>query len=180
MIAYPVTREIIEAAEARAELLGKLDNSIREGEGNLVGYIGEFVANCFIQGTLTTEEPEVYQYDIYKTVNENLVTFDVKTKERTVSPKHDYDCSVANFNTRQNCDYYVFVSVLNKAVDHKNDPPIYTNAWILGTMSKNDYYRKARYLTKGMIDPSNNYEVKADCYNMAVHDLESLGAVLNP
>jgi hypothetical protein len=37
-----------------------------------------------------------------------------------------------------------------------------------------EYYEKARYLEKGQIDPSNNFTVKADCYNVAIADLNDI------
>ena len=35
-----------------------------------------------------------------------------------------------------------------------------------------DYFEKAKKLTKGQIDPSNGFIVRADCYNVAISDLK--------
>ena len=90
-----------------------------------------------------------------------LQTIDVKTKRTTVTPKPDYDCSVAAFNTKQKCDKYVFVRVLNDL----------TKGWILGEMDKEEYFDNARLMKKGKIDPANGFRVRATCYNVAIQDL---------
>ena len=88
------------------------------------------------------------------------VNIDVKTKQCTSAPKPHYECSVAAFNTRQKCQAYVFVRVCNK------------DAWILGWESKKRYFQNSTFLRKGQIDRSNNFTVKADCYNMKIENLK--------
>jgi hypothetical protein len=39
---------------------------------------------------------------------------------------------------------------------------------------KDEYYKNAVALKKGEIDPSNNFTVKADCYNIKISDLQQL------
>ena len=87
---------------------------------------------------------------------------DVKTKERTVAPKSYYECSVADFNTEQDCDEYAFVSVLSTMKE----------AWYLGKISKVDFYKTATFHKKGDIDPDNNFTFKADCYNIPISELK--------
>ncbi len=139
--------------QKRASKLPLLKNSIRRGEGSLVAYIGEEIAKTVLKG----EIKDTYDYDI---VYQN-VRVDVKTKERTVAPKPYYECSVADFNTRQNCDEYAFVSVLNTLKE----------AWYLGKISKLDFYKKAIFHRKGEVDPANNFTFKADCYNIPISSL---------
>ena len=86
---------------------------------------------------------------------------DVKTKQTSVAPLLDYDCSVSNFNTKQECDAYAFVRV-------KND---FTVGWYLGSMDKKEYFEKAVFMKKGDVDTSNNYTVRADCYNLKIKQL---------
>jgi hypothetical protein len=43
----------------------------------------------------------------------------------------------------------------------------------LGLISHDKYFELARELKKGDIDPSNNYTVKADCFNLSIEDLQS-------
>ena len=47
----------------------------------------------------------------------------------------------------------------------------FSKGWYLGVLTKEDYYDKATFLRKGDVDPSNNYTVKADCYNVRIDEL---------
>ena len=140
----------MQRVRARAEKLPLLNNSIRKGEGSLVAYIGEEVVKSVLNGNIK----DTYDYDIiYQDIK-----VDVKTKERTVAPKPYYECSVADFNTKQECDEYAFVSVLDTLKE----------AWYLGKISKPDFYKKAVFHRKGEVDPANNFIFKADCYNIPI------------
>ena len=87
----------------------------------------------------------------------------MKTK-RTSSPTlPHYSCSVAKFNTRQDCDVYAFVRI-------KYDLSV---GWYLGHISKNDFYLRATEHKRGEHDPSNGFVFRADCYNLPIQDLES-------
>lgn len=154
MIEVPVSQEIISRATKKAHQMGKLNNSIRNGDGNLVGFIGEYVVsdylNCAIENT--------YDYDLVHLG----VRIDVKTKQCTSPPRPFYECSVAAFNTQQKCKAYIFVRVKNQT------------AWILGWLPKDRYFKTARFLKKGEIDDSNGFTVKADCYNVRIDQLYSI------
>ena len=157
MIEVDVTSDMLVKAHAKSKEMGILHNSITTGDGNLVGFIGEQIAISVIGG----KEQNTYDYDL---VLDNGKTVDVKTKKTGYVPLPHYDCSVAAFNTKQKCDYYAFVRV-------KND---LSKGWFLGVFPKQEYYQKARHLKKGDLDPANNYTVKADCYNMAISDLQDM------
>ena len=43
--------------------------------------------------------------------------------------------------------------------------------WFLGSMGHDEYYNKATFLKKGDVDPSNNFTVRADCYNLKIEEL---------
>tara|TARA_R110002020_G_scaffold453136_2_gene667821 strand:+ start:1409 stop:1876 length:468 start_codon:yes stop_codon:yes gene_type:complete len=150
-----ITIDMLDKARFLARDLGKLNNSILKGKGNLAGFIGEQVALQVLGGTWEN----TYEYDI---VLPDGTRVDVKTKQTSVTPLPEYDCSVAQYNTKQVCDTYAFVRV-------RGD---FTVGWYLGCMEKEKYLREARYLRKGEVDPSNNYTVKADCYNIAIKDLD--------
>jgi hypothetical protein len=152
---FIISKSAMQRVRARAEKLPLLNNSIRKGEGSLVAYIGEEV----VKNVLNGEIKDTYDYDI---VYQNMKV-DVKTKERTVAPKPYYECSVADFNTKQDCDEYAFVSVLNTLKE----------AWYLGKITKPDFYKKAVFHRKGEIDPANNFIFKADCYNIPISLLNS-------
>ena len=44
--------------------------------------------------------------------------------------------------------------------------------WFLGVVKKEDYFDRARFLKKDTIDEANNFRVKADCYNLAISELQ--------
>ena len=48
------------------------------------------------------------------------------------------------------------------------------SGWILGYLSKEDYFKKATFLKKGTVDPSNGWTVSTDCYNLPISDLKSI------
>jgi len=154
IIRVDVTADILSRATKKAEEMGKLNNSITSGQGNIAGFVGEEIARQILGGT----ERNTYDYDL---VTANGLTVDVKTKRTTVAPKDYYECSVAAFNTKQKCDYYAFVRVHN---DLKS-------AWFLGIYPKAKYFEDAAFLRKGDVDPSNNFTVKADCYNLPINRL---------
>lgn len=160
MIEVKITEQMKKRAWRKAREMGKLNNSITNGDGNIAGFLGEEVANSVIGGEVTN----TYDYDIVK----NGIKYDVKTKRCTGEPKNYYDCSVAAFNTRQKCDEYVFVRIEN--VNGK-----WGRAWILGHYPKKEYFNDARFLKKGEKDGDNGFRVKADCYNMAIKDLKKYG-----
>jgi hypothetical protein len=39
-------------------------------------------------------------------------------------------------------------------------------------MKKQEYFDKATYLKKGEVDPSNNYTVRATCFNLPIDKLQ--------
>ena len=164
MIEVEITSEIVERARRKATAMGSLRNSITNGEGSLAGFIGEILANQIIDGEISN----TYDYDIIK----DKMKYDIKTKRCTSEPKPHYECSVAAYNTRQACDMYVFTRVWF-------DPqrrPRWRRGYILGYMAKQEFYRLAKKLSAGMVDPSNNFIVKADCYNIKISDLKQFGA----
>ena len=155
MIEIAVTADMLINARDKAASLGKLYNSITSGAGNIAGFIGEDIAHQVLGGVLQN----TYDYDL---VLANGTTVDVKTKQTSAVPLPHYECSVANLNTKQACDYYCFVRV-------KND---FTVGWYLGVYNKLAYLNDSVFMKKGTIDPTNNYVVKSDCYNLKISQLK--------
>jgi hypothetical protein len=48
-----------------------------------------------------------------------------------------------------------------------------SKGWILGWMDKDEYLNRATFMVEGEIDPSNNFKVRADCYNLPISELRS-------
>ena len=149
-----ISLDMIENVRVKSEEMGRLRNSILKGGGNLAGFIGEQIALEYLGGTWHN----TYSYDI---ILPNGKKVDVKTKQTSVKPLPNYDCSISNYNTKQSCDMYAFVRV-------KND---LTVGWYLGSMDKKEYFEKAVFVKKGDVDPSNNYTARSDCYNIKIEDL---------
>ena len=151
MIEVTITDEMLLAARAKAVEMGKINNSILKGGGNVAGFLGEQVAMSVLGGDWNN----TYDYDFTTEAGKRV---EVKTKQTSVKPLPHYECSIAKFNTKQDCDAYAFVRVLND----------FSIGWFLGVLTKETYFDKANFLKKGDVDPSNNYTVKADCYNVRI------------
>jgi hypothetical protein len=156
--------EQIEQAKRMAEALGELNNSIEKGGGNLYGFLGEIL----VAEAIGARHENSFEYDLVLPHKGGDITIDVKSKHCTSPPYPFYECSVADFNTDQKCDYYVFVRI------HKD----LKLAWILGKIKRDEFYKKAVCRKKGELDPNakkeQNYRFHADCYNLAIHDLKPI------
>lgn len=158
-IEIEITDDMVARARAKDAEMGTLKNSIRNGQGNLCGFLGEEVVLAAWAGS---ESNNSYNHDL----NYEEVTFEVKTKDRTVPPRLSYECSIAHFNDRQTADIYVFVSLYR--IKETGD---YVRGYVLGCMTKDDYKRQATYLKVGDIDPSNGWKVSANCFNVGIEKL---------
>ena len=153
MIEVNITDDMLIKAREKSVEMGKLHNSILRGRGNMSGFIGEQIALHILGGNWDN----TFDYDLVS----NDIKVDVKTKQTSVKPLPHYEWSIAKLNTKQKCDAYAFVRILND----------FSKGWYLGVLTKGDYYDKATFLRKGDVDPSNNYTVKADCYNVRIDEL---------
>tara|TARA_R110002020_G_scaffold224361_1_gene433866 strand:+ start:530 stop:1042 length:513 start_codon:yes stop_codon:yes gene_type:complete len=157
-----ITKEDVDRAKKLSTEMGKLNNSIMKGKGNITGFLGEIITANY----LGTELSNTYDYDIIF----NNFKIDVKSKKVTTPPRDHYECSVAALNTKQDCDVYIFTRILPKKWS-KHD---YSEGWLLGYMDKKDYLKRATFLKKGQVDPSNNWKVRTDCYNLPINELNNL------
>lgn len=154
-----ITPEMLERANKKAEELGELKNSITRGKGNVVGFLGEEIANVILKGDIVNTR----DYDI---VMEDGTKVDVKSKKCSSEPLDHYDCSVASYNTSQKCDEYVFVRV------HKD----LTKGWVLGKMKKDEFYKNSVEWKRGQYDPRNRWHCKADCHSMPISQLNEVSS----
>jgi hypothetical protein len=163
-IEVEITDEMMRRAKAKSSEMGQLRNSIRQGKGNLVGFLGEEITLAVLPDSTSQN---TYEHDIMM----DGVSFEVKSKDRTVNPRIDYEASVANFNTRQRADYYVFCSIFRDKNTNQ-----YTHGHVIGIIPKEDYKKQATFLRVGDVDPSNGWKVSADCYNLPYSKLIQLGS----
>ena len=160
MIYVPITSSMKRIATRNANRMGRIRNSITRGQGNSYGFLGEQITQLVLGGEIVNKGKK-YNVD-YDLVLDDGTTVEVKTKKTTVEPKDYYECSVAKYNTKQKCDYYAFVRVL----DTKQ------GGWFLGVMPKEKYFINAKFLKAGTRDGDNKFLVRADCYNLPISDLQ--------
>lgn len=153
MIKLTATNFDIKKAESKANEMGEINNSLTRGHGNYTGFLGEAV----IANYIGAKEKNTYDYDMVL----NNITIDAKTKQTTVVPRYNYECSVYTSSLHQQCDAYAFSRMMN---DNKT-------IYFFGIISKIYYFDNARYLKKGDIDGSNRHVVLHDCYNMKIGDV---------
>ena len=155
-----ITKAVTNNQIARAKDLykfGELNGSITKGKSNLYGAVGEIIVfDMFQKNGSNIEFTSTYDYDMIV----DGIKIDVKTKRTTVTPKPHYLCSISNFNTKQECDVYIFVRVLDN----------FGTAFILGGMTKKEFFKKAHFRKKGDHD-INDFEFKDDCYNLEIQKL---------
>lgn len=161
-IEVDISDAMINSARKKAKEMGRLQNSITMGMGNLVGFIGEEVAVHVIKKLHQRNVIHLNTYDYDILVDD--IRVDVKTKSTSVAPLPHYSSSVASFNTSQKCDVYAFVRV-------KKD---LTTAWWCGVIEKDLFFKEAVFMKKGQMDADNKYVVKADCYNLPISQLREM------
>ena len=154
MIEIAPTKKQIEEARLSAGGTIGLQGSITRGAGSPAGALGEII----VRDLLDYRQINTPDYDLY---TDQGVRIDVKTKRCTSAPKTYYECSITAHGTKQECDEYIFVRVLKSL----------QRAWILGRITKDEYFAKAVRHKKGDKDESNNFTFKSDCYNLAIEDL---------
>ena len=154
MIEINITPEHISEAEQLYEF-GSLNNSITKGNSNIFGALGEVIIKDYFNAPIVGHHDYDLIIDRYK--------IHVKTKRSNYPPQPDELCSVAAYNIRQQCDFYFFVRVLQDK----------TKAWLLGYLSKKDFYTKAEFNLKGeqCKVSRHGWTYRADCFNIAIKDL---------
>ena len=161
MIRVQITPEQVQRA-SELYSFGALKDSITKGKSNIYGALGEVIVHDYLKG-------KGKNVKIVGDVNFDIVSngkkIDVKTKRTSVPPIQSFNCSVAAYNTRQECDYYVFVRVMEDQ----------SEAWIVGYTGKEEFYKRAKFYRKGQADPVlPAWKFTADCYNLEIGKLQQL------
>ena len=115
MIEIAIRPWMLDNALRLSEEMGTLRNSIRNGAGNLVGFLGE---ECILEYLPEAERDNTFQYDIIH--REHRI--EVKTKDRAYIPRPHYSVSLAAYNAVQECDFYFFVSLSLQYQQFRNHP----------------------------------------------------------
>lgn len=172
-----LSKELIDLALDRAGSLPVFDYSHRKEQANLVGCIGEVVFEAFLR----RHEIE-FRDETVSTRRDYLVAdalaIDVKTKDRTVPPRRDYDNSVPLYNhDHQRPDYYYFIS-LRRDGQPSSDPYRFKEAYILGGIGIAQLDTIGVHWKKGEVDPSNGTKFWTDCLNVRMDQLLSNAEML--
>lgn len=171
MIRATLREEWLEEAQQRASALPIFNNSHRGFKANQAGCLGEIVFEAYMkarkQNVVAELEETTHDYRL-----ENGLTVDVKTKDRTVVPQADYDCSVPLYNhSHQKPDYFFFVSLLRERGNNSEDIGRYKGAYICGVVSYPTMNEKGVVWEKGQTDPRNGTKFWTSCLNIEVDQL---------
>jgi len=141
-------------------------NSIRSGQGHYYAKIGEMMVAEYFKW----KHIDTFDSDLEAIFDTGKSKVEVKVKQRTVIPRAHFFASVAAYNTKQDCDHYLFCSTIG-------DRELY----IVGSYPKGDFLWNSKFYKKGDPDPSapagSNWCFRADCYNIAYGDLAPLGEI---
>lgn len=145
----------IEAALARSQEVGVLERSHRKEAANLVGSIGEIIFKACMEkhGIIVEDLTDRTDMDFRL---QGRFTVDVKTKDRTVFPKADYDNSIPLYNhAHQRPDYFFFISLVRDKKADVNDPYRFTHACLVGGIDQVGLEQQGTVWKKDQIDPRN-------------------------
>jgi hypothetical protein len=136
-----------------------LNGSVTKGKGNEVGALGEIIV--WDKYKSKTKYVGDYNYDMII----KGVKVDVKTKAQNLPPSDHHTYNIFAFNTKQKCDYYCFVVILNDL----------TKGWIVGWKEKEAFFKEAKFRKKGDVDdntPNSSFRFTGDCYCLNIKQLE--------
>lgn len=154
--------KITESQRERAKnrfSFGELKNSIRKGEGNEIGAIGEIlVMDHYAEKGCDVIDGQNFDFDL--TVNNHKI--EVKTQETRFKPNDSWTCHVPDYNVKQKCDFYCFVFV-NSSM---------TTGWIAGMISHNEFHQIKRLKMKGEIGVKNPF--KCDTWTIFISQLKKI------
>lgn len=154
---YGVNEKTRQWAKRRAIEIPRLANSILDGGGMEVGFIGQAI--CGLHMGTRKADCRSYHFDILQA---EIGRVEVKTKHCSTPPLAKYNCSVACANDRQDCDAYAFMRV-NYA---------HSVAWFMGWLPRDEFKARAFLLRQGEADPEDpSYKAPANCWNMRAGDL---------
>jgi len=95
VIKIDIDNKVIYDSILKSKSMGELKDSIRNGKGNLIGFIGEYCVQTLLSGSLVSN---TYDYDLIY----NDKKYDIKSKQTSVIPSMDYECSVADTTQDKN------------------------------------------------------------------------------
>lgn len=168
-----LSKEMIDVAYYRAKALPEYDYSHRKLQANLVGCIGELALGEYfrIKGIKFTDERNETTHDFLVS---GRITLDVKTKDRTVRPRQNFDNSVPLYNhEHQRPQYFYFVSLLRDKASPESDIYRFTHAFIMGGVDISRLKSRGKIWKANETDPENGTTFWTSCINVSMADLYS-------
>jgi hypothetical protein len=156
MIEVNVTNEQLERAKDHFAF-GALNNSITEGEANIVGAIGEIVVFDYFSQTCSVDFTSTFDFDMIV----NGFKIDVKTRKSTAKPTSNFSIDIPAFNIEQKCDFFFFVYVLKTL----------KKAFLVGYIRPKDFFEIADFFVKGELNV-RQWAYRCDTYTVKVKDLK--------
>lgn len=170
MIEVPITAAIEQRASGICMSRPIYRGSKRGREGNRVGCLGEAVVLSLLDAAgIAYSHDDETTHDIRLNSGWSI---EVKTKDRTVPPKPDYDCTLPLYNhDHQRADCFVFVSLKRSGIfSHK----AFGTSYVVGAISRERFDKIAKPWKAGDIDPLNGTKFWTDCLNVKVSDCVDL------
>ena len=174
-----ITEDMHIKAEVLASNMPAYKLSYRGAEANPVGCLGETVAEEWLKrnGIVFYDERNETTHD-YRLADRNL-TFDVKTKDRTVPLRPNYECTVPLYNhDHQQPTYYLFISLQRDKSNKTDDIRRFHTAYIAGGLNQEQLKSRSRFYPEGVTDPSNDMTIKLSCLNTYASQVESPAVVI--
>jgi len=169
MIPVSITREMIERMKERVNTVRSFNGSTLNNKGKIYGFLGE---EMFLGTFLHSNRTETFDYDL--TLEGCKV--DVKTKLYDHAMKPYYHLGIDAKAVNQKTEFYAFCQILapyrliNNSIQEILSHP-YERGFILGYLTKNDFFKKARFYKKGEPDDDNGTVYRDDYYCFHVDQL---------
>lgn len=175
VVTVPVTEDDYDLARGLIASRPVYRGSHRGEAANEVGCLGEAVVLRVL-----SEDYGIPVEPVFDTTHDLELpdgsTVEVKTKDRTVAPRPEYDCSVPDYVAdHQRADFYVFVS-LQRAKDADGRLERFHTAHLVGVGSPHLLARRGRLMAAGTTD-TNGTTFWTSCRNVAISDLVPLPPV---
>lgn len=172
LLEVPVAH-LLQAADEKARSMGNMNSrSMRGLGGRQVGFLGELVAMEHLDSFgIPFDSDFTLKHDLSTKIAGETKLVEVKTKERTVVPQINYECSVPKYvKDYQAVDYYIFVSLLSTGKSENINR--FTKAYILGTISRKKFDAEAQLWTTNNTDSTNNWKPTIDVWNVPISALK--------
>lgn len=172
-IKLEITAEHYKEAVERARAIPPLHNSHRGAEAVMVGCLGEVMFEDYLRQNAIAYLPQLRETTHDYKVGGNAFVFEVKTKDRTVPPRPDYECSVPLYNyDHQVVDGYAFFSLQREKNDQRGVERFHS-CWFVGVVSRKLLELKSVNREIGEIDARNGTKFWTACKNIYIRDLAS-------